>query len=122
MRRKARPIKITGPNKPLNRILFIIGWLLSPLTFWNDAFVNIPLAYLSAIIIVRFSRVDFLMAVLVSYWISNILGIAIMYFSGRMIIKSRKDLIREAVIFLATVVVYSLIVVVLHWAGILRPL
>jgi hypothetical protein len=53
--------------KLLGRMVFFVGWLLSPFTFWNDAFVNIPLSYLSAIVIVKFLRVDFLMAVLVSY-------------------------------------------------------
>ena len=113
MRRKAKPIK---------RALFFIGWLLSPFTFWNDAFVNIPLSYLAANIMIRVVRIDFMMAVLISYWISNILGIAIMYFSGRMIIRTRKELFRELVIFAATVAVYSVIVITLIRLGILRPL
>lgn len=113
---------MSNQAKVINRILFFIGWLLSPFTFWNDAFVNIPLAYLAANIIVRFVKVDFLMAVLVSYWISNILGIAIMYFSGKMMIRSKKDLYREALIFALTIIVYSLVVVGLNKVGILRRL
>ena len=109
-------------DRLLNRVIFFVGWILSPFTFWNDAFVNIPLSYLSANVIVRFLRIDFLMAVLISYWISNIMGIAIMYFSGKMIILSRKDLLRELAVFAATVSVYSLVVVALHRIGILRPL
>jgi cation transport ATPase len=121
MTRQAKPINKTGQGL-LNRSIFLVGWLLSPFSFWNDAFVNIPLSYLSANIIIKFVRIDFLMAVLISYWISNILGIAIMFFSGRMIIKGWKDLVREALIFMGTVVVYSVIVVVLHRAGVLKPL
>jgi hypothetical protein len=121
MRKQARPINTNGPDKLTNRIAFIVGWLLSPFSFWNDAFINIPISYLSANLIIKFVRVDFLMAMLVSYWISNILGIAIMYFSGRQIIKTRKDLIREIIIFALTIVIYSEIIVVINKFGILKP-
>lgn len=29
-------------------VIFFIGWILSPLTWWNAQFVNIPLSYLLA--------------------------------------------------------------------------
>lgn len=122
MRRRTRPINTNGPDKLTNRIAFLIGWLLSPFSFWNDAFINIPISYLSANLIIKFVRVDFLMAMLVSYWISNILGIAIMFYSGRQIIKTRKDLIREIVIFALTIVIYSEIIVVINKFGVLKPL
>ncbi len=115
MRKQARPINT-------NRVAFFIGWLLSPFSFWNDAFINIPISYLAANLIIKFVRIDFLMAMLVSYWISNILGIAIMYFSGKQFIKTRKDLIREIVIFALTIVIYSEIIVVINKFGILKPL
>ena len=122
MRRTTKPIKTAQPKRLVNRVVFFVGWVLSPFTFWNDTFVNIPLSYLAANIMIRFVRIDFLMAVLISYWISNILGIAIMYFSGRLIIAGRKELVREAVIFAATVFVYSIIMIVLYRTGVLKPL
>ncbi len=122
MRRQARPINKNASDKLTNRIAFVVGWLLSPFSFWNDCFINIPLSYLSANIIVKFVRIDFLMAMLISYWVSNILGVAIMYFSGKHIINNRKDLIREIVTFTLTIVIYSEVVVVLNKFGILKPL
>jgi hypothetical protein len=122
MRKQTRPINTNGPDKLANRIAFIVGWILSPFSFWNDAFINIPISYLSANLMIKFVRIDFLMAMLVSYWISNILGIAIMYFSGRQIIKTRKDLIREIVIFALTMIIYSEIIVIMNKFAILKPL
>jgi hypothetical protein len=45
-----------------------------------------------------------------------------MYFSGNMVIRSRKDLLRETAIFAATISVYSLVVLALHRIGVLKPL
>ena len=38
----------------INRFVFFVGWILSPFTFWNDAFVNIPLSYVAASLLARF--------------------------------------------------------------------
>lgn len=105
----------------LNRVMFVLGWLLSPFTLWNDAIINIPLAYLSANIVVRFFPTDFAFTVVVFYWLSNILGIAIMYAAGRPIMRNREDLPREIFIFLTTIIVYSVVILILGRAGIMRP-
>jgi len=34
--------------------LIVVGWILSPLTFWNDAVVNIPITYLCASVVALF--------------------------------------------------------------------
>jgi len=110
------------PKKPLYRLIFLIGWLLSPFTFWNDAFVNIPLSYICADIFIRFFPADFLVTVVAFYWLSNALGILIMLASGRYIILGRKQLLREALNLLLTIGIYTVLVIILHNLGILRPL
>ena len=102
--------------------VFFVGWLLSPLTFWNDTFVNIPLSYLFANILVRFIRVDFLWLVLASYWFTNIIGLWLMYASGREAVKGREGIIKGVFSLIITAAVYSLIILVLARIGILRPL
>ena len=106
----------------INRFVFFVGWLLSPFTFWNDAFVNIPLSYICASLFVRLSRSNFLLTTLLFYWLSNILGIFMMYLSGKSILKDRKSIVREVVVFLITIAAYSLILIVLHRLGALKPL
>ncbi len=95
--------------------------MLSPFTFWNDAVVNIPLSYLCANVFIRIWPTDFLLTVLVFYWLSNILGILLMYLSGKSIFKDRKAALRELTVLVATIALYSLILVLLNRAGILKP-
>ena len=82
-------------NQFLRNTIFFIGWVLSPLTFWNDAFVNIPLSYLLANILVRFIRADFLLLVLIAYWFTNALGLYMMYATTRQIFKGRGEALKE---------------------------
>lgn len=105
-----------------NRLLFFIGWLLSPFTFWNDAFINIPLSYLLANIFVKIWLVDFLLTVLVFYWLTNGLGILMMYFSGKSLLAGKRGAAREILSLAATLVVYSIVLILLNKAGILKPI
>jgi hypothetical protein len=111
------------------RSLFFAGWLLSPLTFWNDAFINIPLAYLCASLVFGLAhfnartsgRADFIVLVLVFYWLSNILGLVIMFLSGRQMAREEaftKEALLKTVL---TVLVYSIVLVLLNNSGILKP-
>ena len=105
----------------INRLVFFVGWLLSPFTFWNDAFINIPVSYLAASFLTRFIHIHFLTLVLVCYWLSNVVGIAMMYASGRSLIKEGRSIAREMLKFLVTMAVYSLILILLGKSGILKP-
>jgi hypothetical protein len=60
--------------------------------------------------------------VIAFYWFSNILGIALMYFSGRAIAREVgywKDVLLKTIL---TVLVYSIILVILNNFGILKPM
>lgn len=105
----------------IRNTVFFIGWLLSPLTFWNDAFVNIPLSYLLANLLAKLIRADFLWLVLISYWLTNVAGLYLMYTAGQGIVKSRAGVIKEVSRLLITSIVYSLIIVAIARLGILKP-
>lgn len=109
-------------KKNINRLLFFIGWILSPLTFWNDAFVNIPIAYLAANLLAGFIQVRFVMLVLICYWASNALGLIIMYMAGKGIMAEGEGIVKEALKLIVTIAIYSAALLVLHYMGILRPL
>ena len=106
----------------VNRTIFFIGWLLSPFTFWNDAFVNIPLSYLLANVFVRIWPVDFLLMVLVFYWLTNGAGILMMYFSGKNLLEGKRRAVREILSLVATLIAYSLILIALGRMGVLKPI
>jgi len=95
--------------------------MLSPFTFWNDAFVNIPLSYICANLFIRLFPSDFLLTVLIFYWISNLVGIFMMYACGKNILKDGANLILELAKLLCVITLYSLILLILGRMGILKP-
>ena len=103
-------------------MIFFIGWMLSPLTFWNDAFFNVPLSYLCASLLARVIKMDFLLLVLVAYWASNVLGLFMMYVSGRAIFKDRGEAYKTLMTFVVTVIVYSMVLLALDRIGVLKPI
>lgn len=59
-------------------ILLIIGYLLSPLSWWNDLFFNFPIAYGFGYMCSLIWPNTLLPAVITGYWLSNVLGILLM--------------------------------------------
>ena len=106
----------------LYKAVFFLGWVLSPLTFWNDAFVNLPLSYLMANVIIKFIPFNFLITVLVSYWVTNILGVMMMVLSGVKIFKAGKTAAQVFLELFLTVALYSFVLIILNHFGILRPM
>jgi len=54
--------------------LVTIGYFLSPLSLWDDAFVNIPISYVGGLIVRLFSPTMFLPSMIIIYWLTNIIG------------------------------------------------
>jgi hypothetical protein len=109
-------------DERLNKILFFIGWLLSPFTWWNDALVNIPLSYISANFLALFIRLPFVWLVIGSYWLTNILGISLLYLSGKELLAARNNRIKNIISMALSITLYSLIVFLLNKLGVLPPL
>ncbi|MBN1870974.1 MAG: hypothetical protein JW800_00210 [Candidatus Omnitrophica bacterium] len=108
-------------GKASTALLFFIGWLLSPFTWWNDAFVNIPLSYLLANAIYAVFRFPFKWLVISSYWLTNILGLWFMYSGGRGVVISSKDRIKSVSILLIFIIIYSSAMLYLENRGKLIP-
>lgn len=100
-------------NRGIKRAIFFLGWLLSPLTSWNDLFVNIPLAYLLAVPFIKIFHTDFTMTLLAAYWLTNIIGVGMMVASGQSIFRDKANRARELAVILGTLIVYSLLMVVI---------
>lgn len=109
-------------NKAIHRFIFFVGWLLSPLTAWNDILINIPLAYIFANITVFIWPFNFLATTIAWYWLTNAIGLIMMAASGQSLFRDRKNLAREAVILAVTIALYSVVLIALHFFGILKPL
>ena len=57
----------------------IIGFLLSPLSWWNDLLVNIPLAYAFSWPFSLLSARLFLPTFVMGYWLTNVLGFMLLH-------------------------------------------
>jgi hypothetical protein len=104
--------------------LAFIGYMLSPLSWWNDLYVNWPLALVCAWVISWFYKPAFTASLVLAYWLSNVLGFVLMQKGGAKIISeenqpySRKCLCRDLVISL----LYTLVIVVLVKMGVIGPI
>ena len=104
--------------------LAVIGYLLSPLSWWNDAFVNLPLALVFAWIVSFFYKPAFAASLIAGYWLTNVLGFVLMHkgaekiLSGKDRAYSRRDLLRDVGISLA----YTALIVLLLKLKILQPI
>jgi hypothetical protein len=60
-------------------IVAFIGYILSPLSWWNDAVVNLPLAYAFGFLVGLFQKELFLPATIFGYWLTNVAGFILMH-------------------------------------------
>ncbi|NCO23931.1 MAG: hypothetical protein COZ07_10675 [Candidatus Infernicultor aquiphilus] len=103
-------------------ILAIVGYILSPVSWWNDLFVNIPLAYVFALPFRFFSKKLFLPAMILGYWITNVIGFIMMHHGVKDVISkekskyTRKKLIKDILIS----IVYTGVVVIFVLKGWLK--
>jgi hypothetical protein len=117
--------KITGG------VLGVIGFLLSPLSWWNDAVVNLPLALLFAWVLGLIYKPASLprspafdVAVIVGYWLTNVLGFVLMHKGAHQMFSkeekkySRREWLKDLVMSL----LYTALIVVLLKVGILKPI
>jgi hypothetical protein len=60
-------------------LMTFIGFMLSPLSWWNDAFVNFPLAIGFGWLVALAFEPAFEPAVVFGYWLTNVLGLVLMH-------------------------------------------
>lgn len=106
----------------LRATILYIGWLLSPFTWWNDAFVNIPISYIAANIIYYLTGIKFYLLVIGFYWATNLIGILLMYIGGRGIVVNSMHKLRSIIIIVIYVAIYSAGMIYLDKQGKLLPI
>ncbi|MMZ68825.1 hypothetical protein D1872_315640 [compost metagenome] len=67
----------------------MFGYILSPLSWWNDAFVNIPLSLALAGALYKLAGVDPKIGFAASYWFTNVAGLVLMLLGGHAAYKGR---------------------------------
>ena len=92
--------------------LFAIGFMLSPISWWNDAVVNLPIAYLVARLVAILDQRLFLFAFVGAYWATNLIGLLCMHVSARKLLRQTEQKISLRRFFL-TSLLYTLVIVAL---------
>jgi len=102
----------------------MIGFMLSPLSWWNDLVVNIPLALAFAWLVSVVYKPAFAAALVVGYWLTNVLGFILMQAGARQVLSEKqgryswRDLARDVGISL----LYTALIVALVALGVLKPI
>ena len=111
-------------GKSYARFLVLVGYILSPLSWWNDPFVNIPLSYAFAVPFAAIDRRLLVPMMALGYWLSNVLGLLLMHHGTAVLMKKQEALpvapgkgIRKA---LMVSLLYTLLIVLLAQLGIVR--
>jgi hypothetical protein len=110
--------KVTGS------LVALIGYMLSPLSWWNDMFVNVPLALVFAWVVSFFFKPAFGPSLVLGYWLTNVIGFILLHKGAQQVLSnetrkySRRELLKDIVISL----IYTLVIVVLVKFGVLKPI
>lgn len=119
----ARKRKVTGG------ILAVVGFMLSPLSWWNDAFVNFPLAIAFAWLVSSFFSPDkregcFRVCVVVGYWLTNIAGLVLLHKGAEKMIldESKRYTLRAFLRDAGISLLYTGVIVALLEYGVLKPI
>ena len=102
----------------------LVGYMLSPLSWWNDMFVNVPLALVFAWLVSAFYKPAFTSSLVFGYWLTNVLGFILLHKGAQQALGketgkySRRDLLRDIVVSL----LYTLVIVMLVKFGVLKPI
>ncbi|MBD1821751.1 hypothetical protein H6F51_04455 [Cyanobacteria bacterium FACHB-DQ100] len=95
-------------------LLFAIGWLLSPLCWWNDLIFNLPVAYGFGYVCSLFSSSWVLPGTVIGYWFSNLIGILLMQAGATDVFQSQeRNLKKELLWGVVSSSIFTIAVVVL---------
>ena len=94
----------------------VIGFLLSPMSWWNDLFFNLPIAYGFGYLCSLLSKDLLLPCAIAGYWLSNILGIILMQAGVMDVLPAQsqeRNLKKELLTGLASSTAYTLVILIL---------
>ena len=120
--------RMTLKRKIAGGIVAVVGFMLSPLSWWNDAFVNLPLALVFAWLVslpcpAGIRETVFDVAVVIGYLLTNVLGFVLLHKGAQAVVSNERkpyswrDLIKDVGISLG----YTALIVLLIKLGVLKP-
>lgn len=102
----------------------LIGFLLSPLSWWNDFFINVPLAIGFAWLVSLIYKPAFTASAIIGYWLTNVLGFVLLHKGSVQLLSekearpySRRALAKDLAVSLA----YTVLILALVKLKVLQP-
>lgn len=92
----------------------VVGYLLSPLCWWNDLIFNLPVAYLFGYLCSLLSPDLLMPCSIIGYWLSNLVGILMMQVGAVDVLQGQSqehNLKKELLTGLVTSTLYTLVIV-----------
>jgi hypothetical protein len=102
-------------------VVAFIGYMLSPLSWWNDLFINIPIAYVFACLFYLISHRLFAPMLVVGYWLTNIIGLVLMHGGIRQAVAPEQPQRRRLLVDLLVGTGYTAAILTLVLTGIIKP-
>lgn len=98
-----------------------VGYMLSPLSWWNDLFFNLPIALVFGYAIGWINSSWFLPGTVIGYWLSNVLGIVMMQFGAMEMLftEEKRNLKRDLLIGIGSSTLYTAVVAALVYFHVL---
>lgn len=107
----------TGIFRKLRGGFFLVlGYLLSPLCWWNDLIFNLPIAYGFGYLCSLFSANLLIPCSIAGYWLSNVVGILMMQFGSQSVLQKdspERNLKKELISGFISSTIYTLVIVAL---------
>jgi len=95
---------------------FVIGYLLSPLSWWNDLFFNLPIAYGFGYLCSLLSENLLVPCAIAGYWLSNVAGILLMQAGVLDVVQKQpqeRNVKKEIITGLVSSTIYTLVILAL---------
>jgi len=99
-----------------------LGYMLSPLSWWNDLFFNLPIALAFGYVVSWFHSEWLLPGTVVGYWLSNVLGIVMMQLGATDLFlnEERRNLKRDLLLGIGGSTLYTVVVTLLIYFHVLE--
>jgi hypothetical protein len=94
----------------------VLGYLLSPLCWWNDLLFNLPIAYGFGYMCSLFSPKLLIPCSIIGYWLSNVVGILLMQLGSVDVFQNEpkeRNLKKELFTGLVSSTVFTLVIILL---------
>ena len=101
-------------------VLLTLGYLLSPLSWWNDLVFNLPIALVFGYIINFFVPDSLLWGTIAGYWLSNVVGMVMMQFGALDMLNQPRQTRRDLLLGLGGSTLYTLVIAGLVYGHILE--